>query len=200
MVFVEKLYKWKPYTFIVCVSFFLPKSWMWTLGTFLICLVSASIVAFLLAPRSVSIVNQVTDLKPYNISYITSQNGTIMGMVLYFDETYLIDNNNFYEIRITNLVLQLNRNSHVVLPQINFEHNAVVSGRTKRNFVVNVRYIFYTLNDPYASLCIRGVIDELFTLISASFTFSNIWTKSQQYDTSDVQYLFCNNQTNSSSL
>lgn len=162
------------------------------------CLLVASFISFLMAPRSVAITNQITYLKPYNTSYITDHNSTIIGMILYFDEMYTIENKNYYEIKISEVVLQLNRNSHVVLPQIEYDKDTLVAGRSNRQFLIKVRYIFYTLNDPYASLCIRGVINELFSLITSSFSFSTIWTKSQQYDVSSVQYLYCANQTNSS--
>lgn len=159
----------------------------------------ASFIAFLLAPRSVIITNNLTYLRPYNISFISdnSDTDTIIGMILYFDEVYTIENKNYYQIKIQDLLLQLNRNSHVVLPQIEYEKNAVIVGRSTHQYVVKVKYIFYTLNDPYASLCIRGILNELFSLISTSFSFSTIWTKSQQFDVSNLQYIYCSNSTNS---
>lgn len=170
------------------------------MGTFLVCLSIASFLTFILAPRSIQFNNDITYLKPYNVSYITDHNSTVTGMILYFNEVYNIQNNNYYEIKITSLTLQLNRNSHVVLPQISYEKDFVIPGRSKKNFEIKVKYIFYTLNDPYASLCIRGVLNELFSLISTSFSFSTIWTKTEQFDTSNVQYIYCSNNTNGTTL
>ena len=108
------------------------KSWLWILGTVLVCLLSASTILFVLAPRSVEITNKMSYLRPYNMSYITDHNSTVIGMILYFDEIYSIDNKNFYDIKIIDVALQLNRNSHVVLPQIENDKDGFVGGRSTR--------------------------------------------------------------------
>lgn len=166
--------------------------------TIALCFLTVSLLTFLLAPRSISIKNGLTNLKPDNLSIIYDHNSTIIGMILYFDEIYTVENNNFYSIKLNTLSLQLNRNSHLIMPMISYKNDETIGPRVTKQVEVKVKYIMYTLNDPYASLCIRGVLNELFTLVSSSFSFSTLWTNNEQDAISNVQYIYCSNSSISS--
>lgn len=152
-------------------------------------------MTFLLAPRSVLIKNDSTNLKPYDYTYIKDKNTTIIGIILYFDEQYEIVNLNYYAVRMNNLTLQLNRNSYVSLPKLNYLKNVQIPARSSLILDVKVKYILYTLNDPYAGLCINGVLNDLFTLITTSFSFSTLWNSDYLVSMNQVQYLSCSNKT-----
>ena len=156
----------------------------------------AVLVTYLIAPRSVAVVNNLVNIQPYNITPIQDTSGQTIGITLYFEEQFNIKNDNFYDIKMRNLTLQINRNSHVTLPKILYTKDLTITRRTSIVLVVKVKYMMYSMidqNDPYADLCVKGVINELFSLISTSFAFSTLWTNNEQAYINNVQYIFCKN-------
>lgn len=168
---------------------------MWILSTLFICILIVIMLVFWLSPRKIIISAVKSDVHPYNFSLITDKNSTTLGIILEFEEIYRIKNENYYSVTMKNLSLQLNRNSHITLPKIAYIKDYSISARASVDFSVYVKYIMYTLNDPYAGLCITGVLNNLFCLISSSFTFSTLWDSSLLQDTSKIQYIYCSNTT-----
>lgn len=150
---------------------------------------------FWISPRTIAITNEASDVHPFNFTIIKDNNLTIVGMILHFEETFKIKNQNFYSIEMKNLSLQLNRNSHLTMPKIFYQKNYVIPARTSVDFNVKVRYIMYSINDPYAGLCISGVLNNLFSLITTAFSFSTIWDSNLLIDLNKIQYIYCSNRT-----
>ncbi|RNA30055.1 transmembrane protein -like [Brachionus plicatilis] len=169
--------------------------WLWMLLTLSICIVIVILLVFWLSPRKIIISAVKSDVYPYNFTLITDKNSTTLGIILEFEEVFRIKNENYFSVSLKNLSLQLNRNSHITLPKISYTKDFVLPSRANVDFSVFVKYIMYSLNDPYAGLCITGVLNNLFCLISSSFTFSTLWDSSMLQDTSRIQYIYCSNKT-----
>lgn len=163
--------------------------------TFSVCIIIVILLVLWLSPRKIIISAVKSDVHPYNFTLITDKNSSTLGIILEFEEMFQIKNENFYSVTMKNLSLQLNRNSHITLPKISYTKDYVLPARANVNFSVLVKYIMYSLNDPYAGLCITGVLNNLFCLISSSFTFSTLWDSSLLQDTSKIQYIYCSNKT-----
>jgi hypothetical protein len=165
--------------------------WLWILSTFIVCVTIAIGLTFLLAPRSMKLSNTLVDLYPYNITYIYDINNETIGINIFFEEKFHIQNDNFYEVHMKNLTLELNRISHLTSPQIAYDRNVPIAPRSSIDLVVKVKYIMYTVNDAYAGLCIKGIINELFALITTTFSFSTLWNSSEEATVKSTQYLYC---------
>ena len=152
-------------------------------------------IFFFLSPRSIKITNSSTHIKPYNITYIQAHNGTsaIIGIILDFEESFSIENPNFYTVYMRNVSLQLNRNSRILLPKLSYTKGLPIERRGNDTFQLKVKYTLSILNDPYVQLCINNIIDDLFTLVSSAFSFSTLWSNDETYMTESMQYLFCTN-------
>lgn len=168
--------------------------WLWILSTFIVCLIIASTLTFLLAPRNISITNKSLDLHPYNITLIPNfDNTTTIGMNLFFEEVFEIHNSNFFHVKMKNLTLELNRISHLVAPQITYEKDFPLNARESTEVLVKMKYTMYTDTDPYVELCINHVINELFALVTTTFQFSTLWTNNVEIQIKNTQYLYCTN-------
>lgn len=167
--------------------------WLWILMTFIACLLVAFILTFILAPRNISISNSLVDLHPYNISIISNFENQTVGMNIFFEETFHIQNYNFFQVTMKNLTLELNRISHLVAPQISYPKNFPLKPRERTEVIVKVKYIMYSETDPYVDLCTREVINELFALITTTFSFTTLWTSGLEVQTKNTQYLYCTN-------
>ncbi|CAF0706983.1 unnamed protein product [Brachionus calyciflorus] len=169
--------------------------WLWILSTFSLCLFVVFLLMFWLSPRSIEIINDASDVHPYNFTFIKDNNVTIIGMILHFDETFHIKNNNYFSIEMKNISLQLNRNSHYTMPKICYPKDFLIPARTSVDFTVKVKYIMYSVNDPYAGLCITGILNNLFSFISTSFSFSTLWNRNLLLESNKIQYIYCSNKT-----
>lgn len=152
-------------------------------------------LVFWLSPRKIIISVVKSDVHPYNFSLITDKNSTTLGITLDFEEIFRIKNENYFTVTLKKMSLQLNRNSHITLPKISYTKDYSIPARASVDLSVYVKYIMYTLNDPYAGLCITGVLNNLFCLITSSITFSTLWDSSLLQDTSKIQYIYCSNAT-----
>ena len=166
------------------------------MATFLLCLIISFAVFFFLLPRSIQITSQQTHIRPYNLTYIRDlSNSSTTGVIILFEETYMVKNHNFYSVTMKNLTLQLNRNSRVSLPQLSYKQNMRVSARGSETIHIKIKYSLYTLYDPYVDLCINNVISDLFTMVSTYFSFSTLWTSDQRFIVDTMQYIYCSNQS-----
>jgi hypothetical protein len=165
--------------------------WLWILSTFIVCLVIASTLTFLLAPRTISISNKLVDLHPFNITKITDPDNNTIGINLSFQEIFEIHNANFFQVKMKNLTLELNRISHLVAPKIIYNKDTPIDARESTNVSVNVTYIMYSETDPYVDLCDKGVINELFALMTTTFQFSTLWSADVEVQLKNTQYLYC---------
>lgn len=165
--------------------------WLWILSTFIVCLIIASTLTFLLAPRTISITNKQVDLHPFNITQITDSDNATVGLSLSFMEIFEIHNANFFRVKMKNLTLELNRISHLVAPKIAYTKDFPLDARESTNVTVNVTYIMYADSDPYVDLCNTGVINELFALITTTFQFSTLWSGDLEVQLKNTQYLYC---------
>lgn len=167
--------------------------WIWILITFLLCFIASFGIYFFLSPRSIDIKSIYQNVKPYNITYIRDTNSTTVGLIIDFNEKYSITNKNFYSVHMKNVTLQLNRNSRVTLPKLSYRKNVEIGARQNQTINVKVKYILYTLNDPYVQLCINEVLNDLFTLVSTYFSFSTLWNNDERYFIDSMQYIYCSN-------
>ncbi len=172
-------------------KYFLKTRWLWILSTFIVCLIIATTLTFLLAPRVISVSSSQSDLHPYNITNIYTPDNVTIGKNIFFEEIYEIYNANFFEVKMINLTLELNRISHLVAPQITYVKDLPLKPREKTNVSVSVKYIMYSETDPYVDLCDRGVINELFALVTTTFQFSTLWSKDVEAQVKATQYLYC---------
>ena len=124
--------------------------WLWILITIIFCSMIAITVTFLFVPRTIIIKNEIVNVEPYNISFITEFNSTkIIGIEIDFIEQYLIQNDNFYPIKMNNISLELTRISHITTPDLDYDQNVAISPRKSKLINVRVKYVMYTQNDPY---------------------------------------------------
>jgi hypothetical protein len=166
--------------------------WLWIILTIILCGSLATLLTFLLVPRAITVSNDIVNVKPYNITYLTGQNSTrIIGMAILFNEQYVIQNSNFYNIKMSNLTLELTRINVVTEPELIYNQNEPIPPRSSVTINVKVKYIMYKEDDPYAELCINNIINQLFTLITTTFSFSAIWNTYQESHLKSIQYLTC---------
>jgi len=165
--------------------------WLWILSTFIVCLIIASTLTFLLAPRIISVSTRKVDIHPYNISNIVNPDNITIGKNIFFEEVYEIYNGNFFQIKMKNLTLELNRVSHLVAPQITYQKDSPLKPRESTNVSVKVKYIMYSETDPYVDLCDHGIINELFALITTTFQFDTLWSSDVEVQLKTTQYLYC---------
>ena len=112
-------------------------------------------------------------------------------MNIFFQEVFEIHNANFFEVKMKNLTLELNRISHLVAPQITYVKDSPLKARSSTNVNVSVKYIMYAETDPYVNLCIESVINELFALVTTTFQFSTLWSSDLEVQLKNTQYLYC---------
>lgn len=167
--------------------------WLWILSTFIVCLIIASTLTFILAPRNITISNKLVDLHPFNITVIKDADNETIGMDLFFQEIFQVKNNNYFEVHMKNLTLELNRISHLVAPTISYDKNKSLKPRDSTEVIVNIKYPMYTEQDPYVDLCIKEIINELFALITTTFSFTTLWTNDLEVQIKNTQYLYCTN-------
>lgn len=165
--------------------------WLWVLITFIVCIVASSVSIVLLAPREISIKNDYTSLKPKNISLLKGPTNDTIGLQINFTTQYEIYNKNFFDIKLRNILFDINRNGDVTRPIISYQKNFTISARKNVSFSINVSYTMYTDNDPYAQLCISHTINDLFSLITSTFTFTTLWSSNQQFRLDSMQYIVC---------
>lgn len=136
--------------------------WLWILSTFIICSFVAIALTFLFVPRTIYITNDLVNVEPYNVTFITGLNSTkIFGIEIYFNEQYKIQNDNFYQVKMNNLTLELTRISHITTPDLYYDKDVPISPRSSRIINIKVRYIMFMEDDPYT-----GLVNSLnFTLI-----------------------------------
>lgn len=167
--------------------------WLWILSTFIVCLVIAATLTFILAPRNISIVNRLVELHPYNLSLIKNYDNKTTGLNIFFEETYEVTNNNFFTVHMVNLTLELNRISHMTAPKISYEKNLPLKPRKSTQVPVKIQYVMYSETDPYVDLCMREVINELFALVTTTFSFNTLWNNGMEIQIKNTQYLYCTN-------
>lgn len=92
---------------------------------------------------------------------------------------------------MANVTLELNRIAHLTNPELSYEKNIALSPRDTTDIKVKVKYVMYGETDPYVDLCSKGVINELFALISSTFSFKTLWTNGLDIQVKVTQYLFC---------
>jgi hypothetical protein len=170
--------------------------WLWVLITIGICLSLGFIVSFFLAPRSIQVSNDLKILMPYKIEYVNDVNSSAkIGIILYFEERYSIKNNNYFSIIVHNMNMQIERNSHVITPELEYAKDVIIPRRSTQLFSVKIKYAMYAVDDPYAYLCINGFLNNLFSLISTTFVYSSLWNVDEQISLSSIQYINCQNRT-----
>ncbi len=171
--------------------------WLWILSTFIVCLIIASILTFTLAPRNISISTKLSDLHPFNISHIENYENKTIGLCIFFNDTFEVTNSNYFEVHMKNLTLEINRISHVTAPQIKYVKDLPLKPRSRTEVTVEVKYMMYAETDVYVDLCIKNIVNELFSLMTATFSFTTLWSNDLQVQLKSTQYIYC---TNSSSL
>lgn len=167
--------------------------WLWILCTVIVCLLIASALIFILAPRNIYIQNKLIDLHPYNISLQKDFDNRTIGLNIFFEETYEVTNNNYYEVHMSNLTLELNRISRLTAPKISYTKNLPLKPRSSTEVVVKVSYLMYAQTDPYVKLCLDEVINELFALVTTTFSFNTLWNNRLEVQAKNTQYLYCTN-------
>lgn len=167
--------------------------WLWILSTFIVCLIVAGSLTFTLAPRSISISSKLTDLHPFNITDIVDFENNTIGINIFFLETYEITNNNYYVVHMKNLTLEVNRVSHVTAPQIKYEKETPLKPRSTTEVTVEVKYVMYKETDVYVDLCLKEIVNELFALMTATFSFTTLWSNDLEVQLKSTQYIYCTN-------
>jgi LEA14-like dessication related protein len=165
--------------------------WLWVLITFVVCIIVSSVLIALLAPREISIKNDLTLLKPKNVSLLKGPSNDTIGLQINFTTQYDIYNENYFDIKLRNILFDINRNGDVTRPSISYEKNFTIEARKNISFSIHVSYAMYTDDDPYAQLCITHTINNLFSLITSTFTFSTLWSSNQQFRIDSMQYIVC---------
>lgn len=167
--------------------------WLWILSTFIVCLIIAGSLTFTLAPRNISIISSKQDLHPINITDIVDFENKTIGINIFFLETYEITNNNYYVVHMKNLTLEVNRISHVTAPQIKYEKETPLKPRSTTEVSVEVKYVMYKETDVYVDLCLKEIVNELFALMTATFSFTTLWSNDLEVQLKSTQYIYCTN-------
>lgn len=167
--------------------------WLWILSTFIVCLLIAGALTYFLAPRNLHISSDLTEIHPYNITYIRNSRNKTVGLDIYFEEKFIVKNDNFFKAEMKNMTVQLNRISHLTAPQIIYQKNLPINSRDNTEVTVKVKYNMFGESDPYVDLCDKSIINNLFVLISASLSFSTLWNGAQEVQLQKTQYLYCTN-------
>lgn len=94
-----------------------------------------------------------------------------------------------------NVTLELNRIAHLTNPELTYEKNIAIAPRDTTDVKVQVKYTMYGETDPYVDLCSKGVINQLFALVSSTFSFKTLWTNGVNIQVKDTQYLYCTSPT-----
>ena len=156
------------------------------------CLLVAVLFSYLFAPRDLSVVNDQVDLPAYNLTKISDSNNQTIGLMISFKDSFFIENNNYFAIKLKSVQLEINRNSHSIEPKISYDENMTIQARRRDLVTIFVNYTIYSQDDPYASFCTNGLIRNLFSLIKTTFTFSTIWSANLQAHVNTMQYIGCN--------
>ncbi len=163
--------------------------------TIVICILLGAIIVLILAPRPIKSLNDQMYVDPYNISLIKDENKTMIGFTLTFEESFELINSNYYSIQMRNLTLQIDRDSRRILPKLFYQKGFEIPALSTRVLKVKVMYSMYLLDDPYAGLCAQGLLNNLFSLVSTSFSFSTLWNLNEQINLNTLQYVSCKNVT-----
>ena len=161
--------------------------------TIAICALLGSLIALLLVPRPIKALNEVVYIEPYNFSLIKDGNSSVIGFTLTFEESFDLVNSNYYSIHMRNLTLQIDRDSHRILPKLFYHKDFKIPALTRKIFKVKVKYSMYLLDDPYARLCVKGLLNNLFSSVSTSFSFATLWNLNEQINLNTLQYISCKN-------
>ncbi len=166
-------------------------SWLWILLTVVCCALFASLLSFLFAPREVSVKNDILNLQALNISNILDLNNQTIGLIISFKDTFFIQNNNYFAIKLNKIQFEINRNLRSIEPKIRFDKNMVIQARRRELVDIFVDYEMFSDEDPYTNFCLDGLIKNLFSLVKTTFTFSTIWSANLQTSISVMQYIGC---------
>ena len=160
------------------------------------CIILALVSCYLLAPREITLQNNLVTLKPTNITYINDivTNNTI-GLIINFNTQYEVHNKNFFQVSLQSLLLDINRNSHSTQPKLTYQKETKIAPRSIGSVRIGITYAIYSNYDPYANLCLSGSLNDLFSMISATFSFATLWTNNQQSRIDVMQYIVCRNVT-----
>jgi hypothetical protein len=157
-----------------------------------VCLLLAVLFSFLFAPRDLEVTNDQVDLPAYNLTRIYDLNNQTIGLMISFKDSFFIENNNYFGVKLKNVQLEINRNSHSIEPKIKYNENMMIQARHRDLVIIFVNYTIYSDDDPYATFCTNGLIRNLFSLIKTTFTFSTIWSANLQAHVNTMQYIGCN--------
>lgn len=90
------------------------------------------------------------NIQPYNITYIKkSINGSIIGLSVLFNESYRIQNENFYSVKINNLELDITSEKTIISPVITYDKTEI-SPRATALIYAKIIYTIYREDDQYA--------------------------------------------------
>ena len=114
------------------------------------CILIGAVLIFIFIPRDIQITNNITYISPYNVTYIKNDvNGSILGLIIYFNENFIINNENFYSVEITDLELEITTGKDTINPEISYE-KAKISPRTTSQLFVKIKYTMFVEDDQYA--------------------------------------------------
>ena len=147
-----------------------------------------------MAPRKLYIENKLVDLVPYNLSEIKdSNNSSVIGLVLHFEEQFTIHNYNFYRIKLDSVNLKIKRKSIINLPKLSYSNSFEVGPLSEKSVSIKIEYVVYRINDVYVDLCLRDELNDLFSYITTSFTYSTFIKSNCKHEVNNLQFISCKN-------
>lgn len=166
----------------------------WTFVGFIILSIILITFSFIMAPRKLYIENKLVDLVPYNLSQIKDSNSSVIGLVLYFEEKFTIHNYNFYKIKLDSVNLKIKRKSINNLPKLSYSSSFEVGPLSENTLSIKIEYVVYR-NDVYVDLCLRDELNDLFSYITTSFTYSTFIQSNCKHEVNNLQFISCKNKT-----
>ena len=180
---------------VMCIlGLFCCDRWHLILLTVLVCFLVGALLTLVLAPRTIHVSVGQNRFHPYNFTYLRDEHDNIVGLNLSFTDALLIQNENFFAVGLSNLSIDINRNTRIDEPNISLESGFSVGARASRMLSVCVSYTIYASDDDSdASDCIDGALNDLHILVTTRLVFATLWSNDQLVDLSAHQFVYCKN-------